>query len=193
MERKFTPLGESYWNNQGAYRKEKSEAFDKLVPAMDKAETKHGELLRSINGLYYDYCNNGNCNAVDSKEVDCPECHGSGYEESRGSSYPSRNRDDDEDDDEEEEDELEDCHYCGGNCKVHDKYELREDFEEELEYLKNNLPRADRPLVNKLEEFLLTGDRDGRKDYFSDENMAIYDQIVDAVMYHILTTENSPR
>ena len=59
-----TPLGETYWNNQGAYREELDNLMVELMPAIGSAETLNGELIRAANRLYWDYCNNGNGNAV---------------------------------------------------------------------------------------------------------------------------------
>lgn len=60
---RFSSLTSHYWDEGGAWRKE----FDKLVekmPATGSAETLNGELVRAVNRLYWDYCNNGNGNAV---------------------------------------------------------------------------------------------------------------------------------
>lgn len=53
----------SYWNHNGAYQTEGDALYEKLVPARGAAETVHGELIRGINRLTYEYLNNGNCNA----------------------------------------------------------------------------------------------------------------------------------
>lgn len=55
MERKHTPKGQSYWAQNGAYSKEMSELWKKLVPAEGEAETMHGELIRCINRLTYSH------------------------------------------------------------------------------------------------------------------------------------------
>ena len=61
---KRTPLGESYWNGQGAYKEDLNRLLDQM-PLKGSAETLNGELIRAANRLYYDYCNNGNGNAVE--------------------------------------------------------------------------------------------------------------------------------
>lgn len=53
----------SYWNHNGAYQTEGDHLYEKLVPACGAAKTVHGELIRGINRLTYEYLNNGNCNA----------------------------------------------------------------------------------------------------------------------------------
>lgn len=62
----------SYWDNNGAYQKQGDKLYKKLVPAEGAAKTLHGELIRGINRLFYEYCNNGNCNAIinDFEEID---------------------------------------------------------------------------------------------------------------------------
>lgn len=67
---KRTPLGKTYWNNEGAYTEETQKLYDELVPAMGKAETVNGELIRDAHRLYHEYCNNGNMNARDSRPID---------------------------------------------------------------------------------------------------------------------------
>lgn len=52
----------TYWNHEGKHQAEYSRLYEKLVPASGRAETQHGELLRAICKLYYDYHNNGACN-----------------------------------------------------------------------------------------------------------------------------------
>lgn len=62
---------EHYWDGNHSRQQEYQDLYDKHVPMEGKCKTVHGELIRSISRLYYDYCNNGNCNAYDdqSKEV----------------------------------------------------------------------------------------------------------------------------
>lgn len=58
----FTKLGNSYWDDNGVYQEE----FNRLsesTPDSGSSTTLHGELIRAINRLYYEFCNNGNCNA----------------------------------------------------------------------------------------------------------------------------------
>lgn len=185
MKRKSTPLGKTYWNGKGAYSKENERLSKELV---EKSPTHiptnlHGRMLSAMNMLYYDYCNNGNCNIIEEIEIDCPDCGGSGWEE-------VRHRGDDD------EDEQRDCSRCGGDCQVLDELEIREDYKEELDFLVKNLPKEDKHLASAVEEFILDKHIYNSKryrnsyDYFSKENMAIYDRLADAVMYFILTTEN---
>lgn len=66
---KRTPLGESYWNGQGAYKEDLDSLLNQM-PLVGSAETLNGELIRAANRLYYDYCNNGNGNAAEYRYVD---------------------------------------------------------------------------------------------------------------------------
>ena len=59
---RHTENGNSYWNNNGAYSKELLELYNKLVPDTGDAQTVHGELVRAVSWLGYEYYN-GNRNA----------------------------------------------------------------------------------------------------------------------------------
>lgn len=61
---RLTPETGSYWNHNGAYQEEGDRLYDEMVPASGAAATLHGELIRGINRLFHEYCNNGNCNAA---------------------------------------------------------------------------------------------------------------------------------
>ena len=54
-----------YWNGDHDRQSEYDQLYKELVPAEGKAETVNGELIRCISRLTYEYCNNGNLNAVD--------------------------------------------------------------------------------------------------------------------------------
>lgn len=64
LDVKRTSNDKSYWSKTGAYQKEYDELFEKLVPIEDDAKTVHGELISCASKLYYEYHNNGNCNAT---------------------------------------------------------------------------------------------------------------------------------
>jgi len=168
-----TPLGKSYWANNGAYQDKYDSLWQSLVPASGYAPTIHGEMLRSISRLFYDFCNNGNCNALDFRMETCHNCGGWGYEERYN---------------DEEEQETEDCHYCDGNGECEGEVYLTEYYEEMVDFLYECMYRKE-PIRN-LQKFLL--DNYQSRYSFSDEQMDIYNKVVDAVMYQILTTNNNP-
>ena len=66
---RHTENGNSYWNNNGAYSKELYELYNKLVPDTGDAQTVHGELVRAVCRLGYEYYN-GNRNACDPYYAD---------------------------------------------------------------------------------------------------------------------------
>ena len=70
IEMKNSKVGESYWNDNGAYNAVQLELYNKLVPSMGEADSIHGEVLRCANALYWDYFNNGNGNAREEIAVD---------------------------------------------------------------------------------------------------------------------------
>lgn len=51
-----------YWNNQGRYQAEFDRYTKQLMPASGHADTVAGELVRSVNRIYYDAFNNDFCN-----------------------------------------------------------------------------------------------------------------------------------
>jgi len=61
----FTPIGKTYWSDEGIYQKEYKALYECYVPDSGDAPTIHGELLRAVSRLHYDYFNNGNCNVQD--------------------------------------------------------------------------------------------------------------------------------
>jgi hypothetical protein len=55
-------MKDTYWMNKGKHQKAYQELTNDLMPAYGKADTLHGELLRALGKIYYDYYNNGMCN-----------------------------------------------------------------------------------------------------------------------------------
>jgi len=97
----------SYWDNTGKYQTDLDRLTKEHMPESGEAETIEGELIRAVNRLYYEYCNNGNCNAAEREHkeefTNCHECGGSGKEEQEF-----------ENDEGECEMEEVDCPYCDG-------------------------------------------------------------------------------
>lgn len=165
---KSTELGKSYWYNSGAYQKEYDELYKKLVPSQGEAETLNGELIRSASRLYYDYCNNGNCNAVET-DMETEECSCCSYCNGSGES-------------EEEEDGI--CPECGGSGETTEEVEgettINPFYQSFINKLKENVPNIT-PIMLNIESFMLRGDCN-----FSDSEMNNYDRMVDMVMEHVL-------
>jgi hypothetical protein len=168
-----TPLGKSYWGHDGAYQNLYDSLWEQLVPASGYATTIHGEMLRSISRLFYDFCNNGNCNALDFRMETCHNCGGWGYEE---------NYNDDE------EQESEDCSYCSGSGECQDEVFITEYYEEMIDFLEEFM--LDKQPIRNLKKWML--DEFTYKYSFNEQQMDIYNKVVDAVMYQVLTTNNNP-
>ena len=187
QERLLTEKGKSYWDSNGAYQKEYDELYDKLVPPQGDSETIHGELIRCASRFFYEYCNNGNCNAVDIETVyeteseECSECYGSGEADTS-------------DDIHLDSDEVIPCMSCDGSGEHYyeetydgDKF-ITEYYSEMIGFLSNNL--IENELVDDLVSFM--GDKSvgyGRYS-FSDDEMGVYNRLVDSVMFQVLTTDN---
>lgn len=176
MEKRTTPEGQSYWNNTGAYQEEHDRLWEELVPASGSAPTIHGELIRSVGRLFYEFCNNGNCNAIEVETHRCSHCGGD------GEVYDGY-------DDEEEEDVYETCSWCGGSGEEEGDTVITPYYEGFLDFIEEHVPGAP---VQELRDFMTDPDKGYSRYTFDDEEMGIYNAITDAVIHHILTTENSP-
>lgn len=183
QEKLITEKGKSYWDNNGVYQKEFDELFNELVPNSGDSETIHGELIRCASRLFYEYCNNGNCNAVDIETVyeteteDCHDCQGNGvvYNDC-------------------DEDEIP-CLSCDGtgNHEYEEEYDgdrvITEYYSDMINFLRNNL--IDNQVVYDLIEFMKDASRGYGKYSFSDDEMNVYNRLTDQVMYQVLNTNNS--
>jgi hypothetical protein len=55
-------MKDTYWMNKGKHQEAYQKLANELLPDSGKADTLHGELLRALGKIYYDYYNNGMCN-----------------------------------------------------------------------------------------------------------------------------------
>ena len=202
MEKLTTESGKSYWNNNGVYQEQYDKLYESLVPSSGESDTVHGEMLRAVSRLFYDYCNNGNCNIRDVQQDSCSECGGSGFEEPDDCYHCEGSGEIYEDDDEEElvtcdscdgsgEEEAIDCGYCGGDCYVDGEVTINEYYQDMIDFLHQH--SINKRVVDNVEYFI-TRDDLGYGDYtFDDSEMKVYNNLVDSVMYQILTTKNEKR
>lgn len=165
IEKKQCDLTQHYWNNNGVYQDLYDSMWQSLVPASDSASTMHGELIRCISRLYYDFCNNGNCNAIDVEQDDCSYCDGLGYEDV---------------------DSDESCSRCDGNCTEDGELFITEYYDDMLSFLETYM--IENQLAKDLRKWMLS--EYTSRYSFSDKQMNVYDKVVDAVMYQCLTTQN---
>ena len=179
LQFKSTELGKSYWNETGTFQKEYDELYKKHVPNSGASNTLNGELIRAISRLFYEYCNNGNCNACEQKwgeeEYTCGCCNGSGTMMS------------------EDENEIEvDCDECYGSGyeteEVIESTSVAPMYAQFLELIEKSVPSAKED-VTKVENFI-EADLYNSSNQFSDENMKIYNDLCDKVIFHVLTNED---
>jgi hypothetical protein len=173
-----TPLGKSYWGENGAYQSSYDSFWDKLVPSSGYAPTIHGEMIRSASRLFYEYCNNGNGNALDRRMETCHNCEGCGYEEFY----------DGDEEDGEEECRTEDCSSCDGRGECEEEVFITEYYQEMVDFLLEFM--VEKEPIRKLEKYL--NDSSVHRCTFNDKEMDVYNKVVDAVMYQVLTTNNNP-
>jgi len=196
MDRKTTESGKSYWNNNGAYQEEYDTFYKELVPSRGEADTIHGEMIRAVSRLFYDYCNNGNCNVREFEQESCDECGGCGYEEEDCYSCCGVGHYVEEEGDECLECggsgyETRDCGYCGGDCYVDGDVAINDYYQEMIDFLFEHL--NNKTPVDNLEEFLFRKDLGYGEYKFDDAEMKVYNDLVDEVVYQALTTPNQKR
>lgn len=170
----------SFWNENHP-RQEEFKKLEKLIPPCGEANTLHGELIRAASRLYWDYCNNGNCNVIQTETETCSDCNGTGEVE---------NMDWDEETNP-NVDEFEYCYDCDGSgyVPVSEKI-INPYYQDMIEFLYEHL--KDTSSVHKLEEFLDKGKGYGLYEY-NQEEMDVYDNLIVAVLDHAKTTKNEKR
>lgn len=182
---KTTELGKSYWDESGAYQKEYKELYDKLVPTSGSSETLHGELIRAISRLFYEYCNNGNCNAAEAKygetEYTCYDCCGSGEIEV------------------DDEGNVEYCESCDGSGvyteEEIEEVEINPFYGKFLDLIQNSLKKEFDAnevyeIVSAVEEIIKISVEEGGVNY-GNENMAAYNKLSDYVIWFVLNTDDA--
>lgn len=167
-----------YWNGNGGNEQELQRLTEKFIPASGRAENLVGEVIRAVNRLYYEFCNNGNCNAMDSHTipgewVECSRCSGSGYVE-----------DDDEDS------ECCDCGEEGGYYEDDDEeYTLNEFYGNFIklihEYFTSKNCAEGIKAINELEAIV-----ENMRDT-TDANMSVYDRVTDYAVWLVLNDEDN--
>lgn len=116
---------------------------DQLVPPSDEAETLEGEVLRAIDRLYYEFTNNGNCNAAEfiesTEEVTCWSCNGLGYEG-----------------EEEEDDSCAECDGAGVLDEEDGEFQIDEFYLQFINLIRKILPETEESLQG-IEKVILQG------------------------------------
>ena len=176
MEKRSTELGKSYWDNNGAYQEEHDRLWEELVPPSGTCDTIHGELIRAVGRLFYEFCNNGNCNAIEVETGRCSRCGGDGGE--------YRGYDEDEG-----EDVYDECGWCDGSGEEEGDTVITPFYASFLDLIEENVPTAP---VQELRDFMEDKGNGYSRYKFDDNEMGIYNALTDSVIHHILTTKNSP-
>lgn len=177
----FTETGKSYWSNNGAYQKEYNELYERLVPESGAAKTIHGELIRAISRLEYEYDNNGNCNACEvtmgEEETACCNCNGSGEFEDEG--------------------ETDTCEDCGGSGvyieEVVESVEVSRFYQKFLDLINSELAEKFpeiKALTDSIKCIIEAGYDITPSYYYSETNQNKYDKLSDYVIWYVLNTED---
>lgn len=175
-ELKLSAPNQHYWDNNGAQQEEMDRLTKKFMPTSGCAENFTGEVIRAINRLYYEFFNNGNCNALDCETipgewVECSHCGGVGYYE---------------------EDE-EDCPECGGEGGYYEEdieeYSLNEFFGNFIELIRQFFEQrnCDEGIkaVNDVQSVIENNFNP------TEYHMSKYDRMVDYVIWLVLNDEDN--
>ena len=171
---KTSEIGKSYWEENGAYNAEFSKLTKDLMPSEGCGATLTAEIVRAANRLYYEFCNNGNCNACEIHEGDeietpCPYCCGSGYVG---------------------DDEDEECEECGGSGVIYEEgdseIEIADFYANFINLIENTLIADGDEEIETICESIRTIIRDmplynRALRYTENNNMHQYDLLIDHV------------
>ena len=159
---RLTPETGSYWNNNGAYQEEGDRLYEEMVPASGSASTLNGELIRAINRLFYEYCNNGNCNAAEAHYV--------------GDRFY--------DEDDEDPDEIE-------SVEIDRFYERFITLIEDTLCEKINSKEV-HAVMSRIRAIIEDGAYNPScRCYFSEKNVNTYSRMCDMVIWYVLNTEDT--
>ena len=172
-----------YWNNEGAQQKEMDRLTEKFMPVQGCAENFTGEVVRAINRLYYEFCNNGNCNALDceitpGEWVECSRCGGVGYTEEEyddGEVY------------------AQECPDCGGEGGYYEEdeeeYSLNEFFGNFIKLIRQYFEQKNcKEGIEVIDDVQRVIENNGDT---TEYNMSKYDRVVDYIVWLVLNDEDN--
>ena len=169
----------SFWDGNHPQQDEYQNLWDTLVPGSGEADTVEGEAIRAVGRLFYEYCNNGNCNAAErSYETEyetCHSCQGSGtVEEYTG--------EEDEDGDEIYEDvECDDCCGCGEvEEEVEGELEINDYYGNMLEFIEEHVPES-LAKVEAVRDLIMSDSLHYNYNY-DDSEMTSYNELTELVV-----------
>lgn len=177
---------QNFWDQNHPLNYENGELWNDLVPAQGEAETVEGELIRAVNRLFYEYCNNGNCNAGERQFVtecySCSNCSGTGEVEDPYF--------DPEENDADEQDSVVDCEECGGSGETEEEEEgdvhITEMYDGFLSFIEQHIPTLS-PEVDAVRE-LICNDALHYNYTYSNAEMAIYQRLSEEVTLWVLNS-----
>jgi hypothetical protein len=176
IELKLTPENNHYWNNNGAYTQEMDRLYKKFVPMYGRSKNLTGEVIRAANRLYYEFCNNGNGNALNiiSEWVECVYCGGSGLIDVY----------------DDEEFCAEECPDCNGEGGYYDdKFTLNWYYNNFVKLIRYYFEQKDcKEGIEAIDEVLRVIENNADT---TEYNMCKYDRCMDYVIWCVLNDEDN--
>lgn len=176
IELKLTSENNHYWNNNGTYQQEMDRLYDKFVPTSGRSYNLTGEVVRAANRLYYEFCNNGNHNALEtiSEWVECSYCGGSGLIDVY----------------DDEEFCAEECPDCNGEGGYYDEeFTLNEYYDNFIKLIRHYFEQKNcKEGIEAIDEVLRIIECSYKpEDYF----ITKYDRCIDYVVWCVLNDEDN--
>lgn len=151
----------NFWNGNHPLSEALTNLEDRFIPPMGRASTPHGEAIRAVSRLNYEYFNNGNCNAAEMDKEICPRCDGSGFEDG------------------EEEDEVW-CYECDGDCHIDDGMTIDPYYDDLLSHITAYVPKS-MHLVSDVQQLICDPRLNYNYEYDQDES-----DVYNALTAHVI-------
>lgn len=145
---------QKYWNGTGKHQSVYT-ALSANIPTSGSSDSLHIELLRSATNLYYEYYNNGNCNAKEeiweSNLVECDYCSG----------------------------DYEECDHCSGGGEYYDDVlvdiKITPHYDLFLNFIGKVIPSS---VIEKVKIAILTG-------LTEEDEILAYETLMDSVLEYV--------
>ena len=176
-----------YWNKEGGNQEQMDRLTTKFMPPSGRSDNFVGEVIRAINRLYHEFCNNGNGNALNCETIPgdwipCNLCGGDGVIREEYN------------DDEEYIEEIT-CPDCDGEGGYYedDEYEYSLDsfFENFIKLIREYFTEKNcEDGINSINDIQSIIENQGNT---TEYNISKYDRCVDYIVWLVLNDEDNQK